>query len=284
MLEKRGIKTDKYNGWKVGGIKPAFEPIVWAVKPPEGSYTDNILKWGVGGVNVDECRVEHSGDKLGGGSQKRNTFAGKDGWDRPWRHDEKAVKDACDRCNEQVEIAESKGRFPANVILDEEVGRLLDEQVPATSKGYARATNGKAKGNKGSLFKQGGINANRYDMGGLGASRFFYCAKASKSERNAGLEGMEEKVGGGMAGTADLTLKTGSGNIRNNMMKNNHPTVKPVALFKYLIKLVTHKWQTVLDPFMGSGTTGCACAEVEREFIGIEKEDEYIEIIWFSKI
>jgi len=108
--------------------------------------------------------------------------------------------------------------------------------------------------------------------------RFFYCAKASKSERNAGLEGMEEKIGGGMAGTADLTLKTGSGNIRNNMMKNNHPTVKPIALFKYLIKLVTRKGQIVLDPFMGSGTTGCACAETEREFIGIEKEDEYIEI------
>jgi len=114
------------------------------------------------------------------------------------------------------------------------------------------------------------------------SERFFksiiYQAKASKSERNRGCDGLEEKVSGGMAGTADQTLLTGSGNIRNNMARNNHPTVKPIALMEYLIKMVTRKGGTVLDPFMGSGSTGVACKRLGYEFIGIEREAEYITI------
>jgi len=109
--------------------------------------------------------------------------------------------------------------------------------------------------------------------------RFLYTPKASRSERNAGLEGMEEKVGGGMKGTEDQTLLTGSGNIRNNKMKNHHPTVKPLALMRYLARLTkTPTGGVVLDPFMGSGTTGIAAVLEGRDFIGIELNAEYLEI------
>jgi len=99
-----------WDGWKVGTIKPAYEPIVWAVKPPEGSYTDNILKWGVGGVNIDECRIRTDDDLSG------RTCGGMFKQVNPDGSLKKAIGSG------------SKGRFPANVILDEEAGRLLDEQ------------------------------------------------------------------------------------------------------------------------------------------------------------
>ena len=118
---------------------------------------------------------------------------------------------------------------------------------------------------------------NRIDSGS--AARFFYCAKASKKERNAGLDGMEDSIGGRLQGTADQTMLTGSGNIRNNVMKNNHPTVKPLSLMEYLCRLTsTPTGGIVLDPFMGSGTTGMACRKTGRDFIGIELDPHYFEI------
>ncbi len=101
------------------------------------------------------------------------------------------------------------------------------------------------------------------------AARYFYCAKASKSERNKGCEELEskERVRQGLAGEKD-----------NTYSKNSHPTVKPIALMEYLVKLISREGATVLDPFMGSGSTGIACRNLNRNFIGIEKEAEYIKI------
>ena len=116
------------------------------------------------------------------------------------------------------------------------------------------------------------------DKSKAGASRFFYCAKASKSERNLGCEEMEEKEKRYRA-TANGTGETSKNMERfTSVMKNNHPTVKPIKLMEYLIKLVSKECATVLDPFLGSGTTGIACAKLNRKFIGIEKEEEYIKI------
>jgi len=124
--------------------------------------------------------------------------------------------------------------------------------------------------NTGNMFRIG-------DSGS--AARFFYCAKASRRERDAGLEGMEAKQGGGMKGTEDQTLLTGSGNIRNNLMRNIHPTVKPLALVEYLCNLTkTPSGGVVLDPFVGSGTTMVACVNTGRDGIGIDTSDEYIDI------
>jgi site-specific DNA-methyltransferase (adenine-specific) len=110
--------------------------------------------------------------------------------------------------------------------------------------------------------------------------RFFYCSKASKSERNAGLEGLPEREGaGGMNGTANQTPLTGAGNVRNNKAQNFHPTVKPLALMRYLIKLVTPPNGVVLDPFLGSGTTAVAATLEGFDWIGCEMTEDYWPII-----
>jgi site-specific DNA-methyltransferase (adenine-specific) len=121
------------------------------------------------------------------------------------------------------------------------------------------------------MGKPGDVQTTYGDSGG--ASRFFYCAKSSKSERNKNCEALEEKQSGGMSGTFDGSLKTGSGNEGDNMNRNNHPTVKPLKLMEYLCNLTkTPTGGIVLDPFAGSGTTGIACKNVGREYILIEKE------------
>lgn len=139
------------------------------------------------------------------------------------------------------QIKEYEGRWPANVILDETAAEMLDEQV----------------------------NDN--------VSRFFYVAKTSKRERNAGLEGMPESQNHSGHGSGLGNAPTIDG-IRHTPEKNNHPTVKPIKLMSYLIKLITPSNGTVLDPFMGSGSTGVACKQLGFKFIGIEREKEYVEI------
>ena len=153
--------TNEWGAWGTA-LKPAHEPIVMARKPLSGKTVgNNVLEWGVGGINIDGCRIV------------------------------------------------SEDRFPANIIFDEEAGKILDEQIEG------------------------------------GASRFFYCPKTSKSDRSEG---------------------------------NIHPTVKPTDLMAYLIRLVTPKGGIVLDPFMGSGSTGKAAVREGMDFIGIERETEYFEI------
>jgi site-specific DNA-methyltransferase (adenine-specific) len=138
----------------------------------------------------------------------------------------------------------------------------------------------------GGNIKDGTNTIRGHDDNGGSAARFFYCAKASRSERNAGLEGMEEHLFG-QSGGAQQALKNGEseylqdsiGLNKIKRMQNHHPTVKPLELMRYLVRLTkTPTGGVVLDPFMGSGTTGCACVLENRDFIGIEKEAEYIEI------
>lgn len=249
-------------------LKPAHEPIVVARKPiSEKNLADNFLKWGVGGINIDGSRVEATDANLA-----RNNKVGENGW----KNSSGGMNTAAIRKEQGLP---SQGRFPANLIHDgsEEVMSLFPDNkgafapVKEGQKGFGGIIYGK--------YKQAGDNGKTFYGDGLGsASRFFYCAKASKRERNMGCEGLEDSIGGGMAGTQDQTLLTGSGNIRNNITKNNHPTVKPLALMEYLIKLVSREGHTVLDPFMGSGTTGMACKKLNRDFIGIEREADYVKI------
>jgi DNA modification methylase len=110
------------------------------------------------------------------------------------------------------------------------------------------------------------------------AARFFYCAKASKRDRDEGLEGFEVKRTGGMQATADGLMLTGSGNERTTARANVHPTVKPTDLMRYLCRLVTPPGGVVLDPFCGSGSTGKACALEGFRFVGIERDPQYLEI------
>lgn len=258
-----------WDGFKIGGIKPAYEPIVWAVKPPEGSYIDNVLKWGVGAVNVDECRVgtddiiEQGGEKEDMG---RNTIH--PGYDRP-----NATMFRTGKPKERSGPSNIKGRFPANIILDEEAGRAMDEQSGDIKHGYRKNPSQQ----HGAFFgSTGEIQGERGYKDSGGASRFFYCAKASRGERNKGLEELEKHQP--RYGKNFSSSDKGSISALKNLNQNNHPTVKPIKLFEYLIKLVTRKGQIIIDPFLGSGTTMIAANNVDRECVGIEKEGEYIPI------
>jgi site-specific DNA-methyltransferase (adenine-specific) len=246
----------QWQGWGTA-LKPAMEPITVARKPLDGTVAANVQKWGCGCLNIDGCRVGVGDDRVGGGlAKERFGINGMPQTSRP-----------------------VGGRWPANLIHDgsDEVLEVFPDNkgafapVKSGQKGFGGVIYGK--------YEQAGDDGKTFYGDGLAsASRFFYCAKASRAERNAGLEGMEEKVGGGMKGTEDQTLLTGSGNIRNNKMQNHHPTVKPIELMRYLCRLVTPPGGIVLDPFAGSGSTGKACAVEGFRFIGIEREAEYCEI------
>ena len=265
-MDVQSNQAKQWNGYKSHGLKPAYEPIIMAMKPNDGSYAENALKHGVSGINIDAGRIEYTG------KTDNRTFNGS------WKTD-KCAKDVYnggyEGTNQTVSL---KGRFPANIILDEHAGKLLDEQTGVLKSGTLKAIN---RAPSDYVYKHGRTlaNINHFEGSSGGASRFFYCAKASKAERNAGCEALKEKTAGGMAGTADQTLLTGSGNIRNNMSKNHHPTVKPLKLMEYLIKLVMPpKDGLLLDPFAGSGSTIVAATKLGYDAVGIEIEEEYCEI------
>lgn len=267
----RSEEAKKWDGWKSHALKPAYEPIIVCMKPNEGSYVDNALKWGTGGLNIDGCRVPTL-DRLGGGGEKKDTFKGKEGWDRPWRHDDRLVEEHCRRVRNNVLKAESLGRYPANFIHDGsgEVVSLFPDTGKSKSGGMGGINPGMWQGKKQTL--RGGHNDN-----GGSAARFFYCAKASPSERNYGLNDMpsvKKKLLQGSPLIEEGRDKTSS------TCKNNHPTVKPLQLMRYLIKLIMPPGENavVLDPFIGSGSTGVAAVQEGRNFIGIEKEPEYVAI------
>ena len=238
--------NSEYEGWGTA-LKPAHEPVVMARKPvSEKTVAENVLKYGTGGINIDGCRIETE-DKLGGGGEKAET-TGKvsEGWKRPWMDDPKLKDKSAESVREKVKKAELLGRFPANVIHDGSEEVL--EGFPETSK----STGGGGFKTIGELV-YGDYKGREFDkVIGFGdegsAARYFYCPKVSKNERNRGLD------------------------------KNIHPTVKPIELMKYLCRLVTPKGGTILDPFMGSGSTGMAAKDEGFEFIGIEQEKEYFEI------
>ena len=262
-----GKKIDEMQGWGTA-LKPAHEPVVMARKPLEGTVAENVLKHGTGGINIDECRIELSeGDdpRLGG--------------EGTWKTD-KMAKDVYVGGYAGEETGSSElGRFPANVMHDG------SEEV---LEGFPYTKSGKMKQHiKGGQYNVYGKMYPR-DVETIGdegsAARFFYCPKVSKSERNRGLNGFEEKQTSSMSGRRDPHDMEKS-KIDNDVTgrfvtkrKNIHPTVKPVELMKYLCRLVTPKGGTVLDPFMGSGSTGMAAVDEGFDFLGIEKEEEYFKI------
>ena len=233
-----------WNGWKSHGLKPAYEPILVAVKPNEGTYANNALKWGVAGLNIDGGRIGYqSEDDFNKVINPTKTTK------KGYKHTAGAMTGGINR----IDAGNPQGRFPSNVVLDEEAGKMLDEQSGELVKG--------------------------------GASRFFYCAKASKAERNAGCEELEEKDKAGKDFRPNHAEKAEQGEDGNafgrwGKIKNNHPTVKPLKLMEYLCTLTkTPTGGIVLDPFAGSGTTGVACQNTGRDFILIEMTPEYIPII-----
>lgn len=339
-LDKYEARTEQGKGWEGWGtaLKPAFEPVVMGRKPFKGTVAQNVLENGVGGLNIDGCRVSYQSEadeksSIPGSlnsNQKNSMFGVGEG------HEHNTL-----------------GRFPANVILEctcdkvieGEKGEIkyssgsrdnLDLTHPWGYKDIQR-TNYTDTGNihtdpncpcyildqqsgtKTSIKRGSKYNKN-YDttnsITGLtppttaysdnntygdtgGASRFFYCPKTSKTDRNEGLEHLEDKQRPGQTDKGNYSSsvyckdcgKTHNGtNDHSNCSddveyrpsttttKNIHPTVKPTDLMSYLIRLVTPKGGVVLDPFMGSGSTGKGAVREGMDFIGIEREEEYYQI------
>ena len=247
-----------YEGWGTA-LKPAHEPIVLARKPlAEKTVAKNVLKWGTGGINIDDSRV---------GNEERTV---------PIHSDDKKDDTTIFGLHPTIQherVATTEGRFPANFIhdgSDEVVDMFPDSKSNWKNKDIHKGDLGISNN-----FGASGITGNHYDDSGS-ASRFFYCAKASKSERNAGLDGFEKRF--------TKTMNDGIGGREHNEKQptaynsNHHPTVKPIALMRYLARLITPKQGTVLDPFMGSGTTGIACKLEGFNFVGIEIDPEYFKI------
>lgn len=255
--------TSEWEGWGTA-LKPAHEPICMARKPlAEKTVAENCLKWGTGGINIDESRVgteerynAPAGNKAGGNSLNMSRTG----------------------MPQDVEGTTATGRFPANLITDgsEEVRECFpDTTVGARKAGQLRHTK------EGDLnFTGNTYTLNDYPANSGNASRFFksiiYQAKASKSERNAGLNVIEDKN----KRPQGEAFGDGSAITEHSERKGNfHPTVKPIALMEYLIKMVTPKGGIVLDPFAGSGSTLVAAKQNGYKYIGIELTEEYIPII-----
>jgi len=249
----------QWDGWGTA-LKPAVEPAVLARKPLSGTVAQNVLQYGTGGINIDGCRV---GDE---NTLRPNSNAGS----------VFVVKD-----NERKSTGSSSGRWPANILLDEVSAEMMDQQS-GESIGTGKIQR-QARTRQGWMLTNAHFNAveanspdNYGDSGG--ASRFFYIAKASSTEREIGLQGMDKIKGRHMNGQ-----QRKDGTFQEWLSEplpraNHHPTVKPLQLMQYMIRLITPPGGTVLDPFMGSGSTGAACMLEGVQFIGIDITPEYIEI------
>ena len=232
--------TDEAKQWQGWGsaLKPANEPIVVARKPLEKGLTlaANVLKYGTGALNIDASRIGFTSEadrKAAAVHNAGSSASGSLNWN------------AGDKQESSKEYRLQDGRWPANVLLDEEAAAALDEQSGTlVSKWGKQKTKHDGESSMFGLAVPDSVNKFAGDSGG--ASRFFYVAKASKRERGEG---------------------------------NAHPTVKPIKLMEYLIKLVTPSLGKVLDPFAGSGTTLIAAIKNDYAFIGIERESEYVQII-----
>lgn len=316
--ENRGVRivdepltpdAEQWQGWNVA-LKPAYEPILLARKPlSEANVAANVLRHGTGGINVDACRVAPTGESLGGGRISTTT----EGWDRPWKHDETAREKCQRRGDAAVAKAEHLGRWPTNFLLVHSPWCVRDGERRVDKSGhYPKARGAGGIGNAGHsgqsdlverslngetvaawnctpdcavrmLDQQGGDERGAFAPvrgtepskpgyhggfsrgGGVfyadsgGASRFFpqfayepadfapflYSAKASRRERGEG---------------------------------NTHATVKPVAVIRWLMRLVTPKGGVVLDPFVGSGTGAIAADREGFDFVGVEEDAEHVAI------
>ena len=259
--------SKQWDGWGTA-LKPAHEPLVLARKPlSEKSVVDNVLKHRTGGINIDECRVEGNDakypdtnpdfrdqgrqskenmgiDKLSFGQTenvKRKKVVRKSRDENGvWTNNNSGMKAE----GSEYADADPRGRFPSNVMHD-------------------------GSGSIKELFED--------------KLKYFYCAKTPKAERNQGLDNFPIKQtqgGGGGIGNYKDDVNSASGKFGSEKApsKNTHPTVKPIKLMKYLCRLITPKGGTVLDPFMGSGSTGMAAKEENFKFVGIEKEEQYFNI------
>ena len=242
----------QWDGWGTA-LKPAVEPAVLARKPLSGTVAQNVLQYGTGGINIDGCRIP--------------TDETWEVWKTPPTNNQVYGKGLT------VGLPQNPaGRWPSNILLDEEAAELLDQQSGESVSSQQMMQPDSSIDNPTWKIqrKNPGIRGHQ-DSGG--ASRFFYIAKASSSEREIGLQGMERKN--------NMRVNAPRENEEekiSTIRANHHPTVKPLQLMQYMIRLITPPGGTVLDPFMGSGSTGAAAMLERMQFVGIDITPDYIDI------
>ena len=257
-----------WEGWGTA-LKPAHEPIVLARKPFEGTVADNVLKWGVGGLNIDGCRVATDpavdDPRLGGNGT--------------WKSDKMAAN-VYEGGYAGNEIGSSpKGRFPANLMHDgsQQVLDLFPSNAGAAAP-VKSGHSGESNGIYNDYAQRGDDGATFYADKGS-AARFFYCPKATKKDRDEGCDELETKEKPAHMRTGNGTGETSmTDGFQATQRKNIHPTVKPTELMRYLCRLITPPGGTVLDPFNGSGSTGKAAVMEGFNYVGIELSPEYVVI------
>jgi site-specific DNA-methyltransferase (adenine-specific) len=259
-------KAKKWEGWGTA-LKPAHEPILLAQKPREGTYCDNIDKYEVGGLNIDGCRVEFK--------SQADIDYGFSGSETVNKSDSVVDSFGVDKFDKVDRNPHNNGRFPANLVLSHHPDcnddcrescpvRRMNEQSGVLESGKIKKHHNSSKlYGRNSYHESKTISKGERGFGDKGgAARYFnqfhfidddffqYIPKASKSERT-----------------------------HDGQIENNHPTVKPIELMEWLIKLVVPEGGVMLDPFAGSGTTGVAAKKLDRDYILIEQEQKYIKII-----
>jgi DNA modification methylase len=253
----------QWDGWGTA-LKPAHEPIVLARKPLNGTVANNVLTHGVGALNINDCRVPGEVPSVPMGEWSRSGTTG-----------------ATSQRSGEMSEPHTAGRWPANFIHDgsDEVLQLFP---------IARSFTGRPERKNGTINQHSWMgngdkkNKNRsvVDASRGSAARFFYCAKASRTERNTGLDHLPARRASAMGYEIGLgEVGEGMFKDRNPQKQNFHPTVKPLALIHYLIKLITPPGGTILDPFLGSGTTAVAATQLGHPWIGCELTEDYWPII-----
>lgn len=263
QLIRAGESTDEAKQWSGWGtaLKPAHEPICVARKPLSGTVAENVLTHSTGALNIDGCRVP-TDEQIKGGSGGLLSHQ-RDNIDYPqndWQPSE-------------------QGRWPANFVHD---GSECVREMFPDAKGQQGQSNDSQR-SKNNVYGAPSDNGNTYTPRidtDTSAARFFYCAKASKSDRDDGVSlattSAAEMVDRDADSAGMNSPRAGAG--RTSGARNDHPTVKPTALMQWLVRLVTPPGGTVLDPFTGSGSTGKACMLEGFEFIGFEMDPHYCEI------
>lgn len=228
----------RWDGWGTA-LKPAVEPLVVARKPlSEKTVAANVLRWGTGAINIDASRIQYLSDADKSSATPQGKCSSKES---------AGAEPDAGRGLKRVgfERPELKGRWPANIVLDEEAARLLDQQSGILKSGSMRGVFKGTTKSTSACFGEYGYVWRETQASSGGASRFFYCSKASRKDRGVG---------------------------------NNHATVKPTSLMEYLIRLVTPPGGIVLDPFLGSGTTAVAATRLGFSWLGCEQSPEYVKI------
>jgi site-specific DNA-methyltransferase (adenine-specific) len=259
------IAAKQWAGWGTA-LKPASEHWILVRKPcEEKTVAANVLKWGTGGINIDGCRIEapDAPEIAVKCENAKSRFIGK-------YNNGKTSKNESRICS-----ATKDGRFPSNLVLSHSP-YCTDEQCDIEC-AIERLNGQSIAGGMHGAGKSRPKQQHKGDSGG--ASRFFYCAKVSSGERNAGLDDMPNRELRAAGGTTSNGKPSMEGRDRfGSIVKNHHPTVKPQKLMQYFCRLVTPPGGVVLDPFMGSGSTGLAAKTLGFEFLGIEKDPGYFEI------